>query len=132
MSLKLSVHLMPDNEGVVVFNCSGQKLRINRLNRVLQFVANLKHLSMAIDLAGKVDSCYELSDYLGLQWILNCTFKKGVVGLELWFQDHGFSDHLDTVFNWRGTADDFRNAVNFMIDKMGSYQFFKKPIYGQV
>ncbi|RZK80547.1 MAG: hypothetical protein EOO92_07455 [Pedobacter sp.] len=95
------------------------------MENALQFVANMKQLSMAIDLDARQDCAYQLSNWKGLQWVLNCTFKRGIVGLEMWFQNQGFDEPLNTVFDWRGKADEFRDAVNFMITKMGRYKFFK-------
>ncbi|MGY4383023.1 hypothetical protein ACVWYN_000042 [Pedobacter sp. UYP24] len=126
INLKLTAHLMPDNEGVMIFESARETLRINRLSNVLQFIATLKQLTKAIDLGGKQDCYHELINWKGLQWVLNCTFKRELVGLEIWYQKRGFSEQLKTGFNWQGKAGEFRDAVNGMIGSMGRYLFFKK------
>ncbi len=115
---------MPDNEGVIIFESASESIRINRLNNVLQFIATLKQLTMAIDLGGRQDCYQELKNWHGLQWVLNCTFKRELVGLEVWYQKRGFAEQLKTVFNWQGKAAEFRDAVNGMIERMGRYLYF--------
>jgi hypothetical protein len=117
---------MRNNEGMLTFKNHSQNAGINRLSNSLGFVGKMKHLSHAIDHYGTQDCAYELSNYKGLQWVLNCTFKKGIVALELWMQKFGFKDRLNTIFSWEGNSDEFRESINLMIDKAESYKYFSR------
>ncbi|MFP5082209.1 hypothetical protein [Pedobacter sp. JCM 36344] len=115
---------MPDNEGMLTFKNHGQNAHINRLSNSLGFVGKMKHLSHAIDHHGKQECAYELRDWKGFQWVLNCTFRKGIVALDLWMQKYGFKEQLKTIFSWEGNAEEFRESINLMIDKAESYKYF--------
>jgi hypothetical protein len=58
------------------------------------------------------------------QPVLNCTFKKGIVALDLWFQKYGFQEQLKTIFSWQGSAEEFRESINLMIYKADGYKYF--------
>lgn len=124
MSLRLIMHYAPQNKGLLIFKSLRHKLSINYLKNGLQFIANMKQLSMAVLQQGAKDCAYELCNDKGKEWILNCRLKKNMVDLEIWFQKHGFNEQLETVFNWQGQATEFIDAVNLMINKAGRYKFF--------
>lgn len=115
---------MPGNEGMLTFKNQRDCVRISRLSNSLRFMGNMKHLSHAIDHQGKQDCAYELTNWLGLQWVLNCTVKRGIVALDLWFQNLGFKEQLNTLFSWEGTGEELRESINLMIDGAGKYKYF--------
>jgi hypothetical protein len=125
INLLLSLDYMAGNEGMLTFKNHSQSARILRLVNSLSFIGNMKQLSHSIDHYGKQDCAYELTNWEGLQWVLNCTFKKGIVALDLWFQKFGFSDQLNTIFSWEGNGEEFRESINLMIDSAGKYKYFR-------
>jgi hypothetical protein len=121
--LLLNLYLMKHNLGSLVFKCGGVSARIDKLCDALQFVGRMKQLSMAIDSGADQDCAYRLNNLKGLAWILYCRFAKGIVALELWLEKLGFNEGLVVPFEWRGSVEGFRHAVNRMIEKMGPYRF---------
>ena len=124
INLLLSLKYLKGNEGMLAFKTKFDSARIARISNSLGFVGNMKQLSHSIDNEGKQDSAYELTNWEGLQWVLNCTFKKGIVALDLWFQKYGFQEQLKTIFSWQGSADEFRQSINLMIHKAEGYKYF--------
>lgn len=121
--LLLELFLNRKNYGKLVFKATGQILRLDKLENALPFVASLHQLTKAIDAGAKQDCGYELKDHNGKAWLLECKFVKGLVDLQLWFQNLGFNERLETLFNWRGTAEEFVKAVKMMIERMPRYRF---------
>ena len=126
INILMNLNYRSGNEGMLSFKNHGDCLRISRLSNILGFVGNMKQLSKAIHNYGKQDCAYELTNWEGLQWILNCTFKKGVVALDIWFQKLGFSEQLNTAFTWQGNALEFGESIDLMIEKAGPYNFFRR------
>jgi len=126
IDLLVSLHHMPDNEGLLILRNNSERIQMNRLTNSLQFMGNMKQLSQAIIQEGKQDCAYELTSWKGVEWILNCTFKKGVVALDVWFQQSGFQDQLDTIFSWQGKALEFRDSIALMIENAGRYKYFAR------
>jgi hypothetical protein len=126
INLLLSLSYRTGNEGILYFKTEGKSLRINRLSNILGFVGNMKQLSQAIHSYGKQDCAYEMTNWQGLQWVLNCTFKKGFVALDIWFQKMGFSEELNTAFSWQGNALEFGETIDLMIEKAGPYKYFRR------
>jgi hypothetical protein len=125
IDLLISLHHLPDNEGLLILRNNSERIEMNRLTNSLQFLGNMQLLSQAIILEGKQDCTYELTSWKGLQWVLNCTFKKGVVALDVWLQQLGFQDQLNTIFSWEGKALQFRDSVALMIKSAGKYKYFR-------
>jgi hypothetical protein len=125
IDLLLSLHHLPDNEGLLILRNNSERIEMNRLTNSLQFLGNMQLLSQAIIQEGKQDCTYELTSWKGLQWVLNCTFKKGVVALDVWLQQLGFQDQLHTIFSWEGKALQFRDSVALMIKSAGKYKYFR-------
>jgi len=125
IDLLLSLHHLPDNEGLLILRNNSERIEMNRLTNSLQFLGNMQQLSQAIIQEGKQDCTYELTSWKGLQWVLNCTFKKGVVALDVWLQQRGFQDQLNTIFSWEGKALQFRDSVALMIKSAGKYKYFR-------
>lgn len=121
--LLLNLYLMKNNLGSLVFKNGDISARIERLCDTLQFAGKMKQLSMAIETGANQDCAYQLVNAKGSEWVLACRFTKGIVALELWFQQLGFNERVASPFNWQGTMVEFRDAVNRMIDKMGRYRF---------
>jgi hypothetical protein len=126
IDLLLSLHYMPDNEGLLIFRNNKDRIEMSRLTNSLQFLGNMQQLSQAIIQEGKQDCTYELTSFKGLQWVLDCTYKKGVVALDVWLQQFGFQDQLDTIFSWQGKAMEFRDSVALIIKNAGKYKYFAK------
>lgn len=112
-NLKLDIYFNRGNLGMLTLKNGYVLNRIHRLYDALAFVANMKQLSMAIDTGAGQHCAYPLQNSRGLELILNCRFVKEVVSLEIWKTD----------FSWRGTATEFRKAVNKMIERMPKYRF---------
>jgi hypothetical protein len=125
IDLLISLHHLPDNEGLLILRNNSERIEMNRLTNSLQFLGNMQHLSQAIIQEGNQDCTYELTSWKGLQWVLNCTFKKGVVALDIWLQQLGFQDQLHTIFSWEGKALQFRDSVALMIKSAGKYKYFR-------
>ena len=125
-SLLLSLSYMPNNESRLGFRSKDDSARIGRLSNALGFIGNMKQLIHAIDHQGRQDCAYELKNWEGLQWVLNCKLTKGIVALDLWFQNFGFEEQLTTIFSWQGNTQEFRDSINHMIDRAGHYKYFKK------
>lgn len=121
--LLLELHFNAQNYGKLVLKTAGQLFRLERLENALRLVASLHQLSKAIDAGTSKDCGYELKDRNGKEWLLECKFIKGLVDLQLWFQNLGFNERLETLFNWRGPAEDFVKAINGMIERMPRYRF---------
>lgn len=125
IDLLLSLHHLPNNEGLLIFRNNSERIEMSRLTNSLQFLGNMQQLSQAIIQHGKQNCTYELNSWKGLQWVLNCTFKKGVVALDVWLQHLGFQDQLNTIFSWEGKALQFRDSVALMIKSAGKYKYFR-------
>lgn len=125
IDLLLSLRHLPENEGLLILRNNSERIEMSRLTNSLQFLGNMQQLSQAIIQAGKQDCTYELTSWKGLQWVLNCTFKKGVVALDVWLQQLGFQDQLHTIFTWEGKALQFRDSVALMIKNAGKYKHFR-------
>ncbi|MBB5438018.1 MULTISPECIES: hypothetical protein [Pedobacter] len=116
---------MKDNLGSLVLKYGDVSARIDRMCAALQFAGRMKQLIMAIDTGASQDCAYRLTNLKGLEWILNCRVVKGMVALELWLEKLGCNERLVVPFDWRGSVEEFRNAINRMIDRMPAYQFYR-------
>ena len=121
--LSLELYFNQQNLGKLVLKTAGQLLRLERLENTLPFVASMHQLSKAIDAGARKDSCYELRDKSGKEWLLECRLISGLVDLQLWFEKLDWSGHLEGLFNWRGSKDEFTGAVKALIEKMPTYRF---------
>lgn len=121
--LLLQIHFNIDNRGSLILKKAGMSARINDLLAPLTFVANMKQLSLAMDSGARQNCAYEIKNGEGLEWVLACRFAKGIVALELWFQKFGFSEQLDTLFSWEGTAKEFGRSVSKLVERLPVYRF---------
>lgn len=121
--LLLELHFNAQNCGKLVLKSPDQFFRLEKLDNALPFVASLHQLTKAIDAGARKDCGYELKDRNGKEWLLECKFIKGLVDLQLWFQNLSFNEGLETLFNWRGTAQEFVKAVNGMVERLPKYRF---------
>nr|WP_121272155.1 hypothetical protein [Pedobacter schmidteae] len=119
--LLLDLYLMKNREVSLVLKSGYTSARIERFCNALQFVGRMKQLSKAIDTGANQDCAYELRNFKGLEWILACRFAKGVVALELWFEQLGFCEKLEMPFDWKGSAQEFRDAVDRMIRRLPKF-----------
>ncbi|MDR6786497.1 hypothetical protein ABIE26_005316 [Pedobacter africanus] len=122
-TLLLELFFNRQNYGKLVFKAAGQILRLDKLSNVLPFVASLHQLSKAIDTGAHQDCGYELKAVNGTEWLLDCKFARGIVDLQLWFHKLGFNERLETLFDWRGTAAEFGDAVKRLIERLPKYRF---------
>ena len=121
--LSLELYFNQQNLGKLVLKTAGQLLRLERLENTLPFVASMHQLIKAIDAGARKESCFELRDKSGKEWVLECRLISGLVDLQLWFEELNWSGHLEGLFNWRGSKDDFTGAVQGLLTRMPRYRF---------
>jgi hypothetical protein len=107
----LNIYRMKDKQGCLVFKSTGKPYKIFNITEVLPFAGWMKQLSMAIDTGAGQDCKHHLFNADGLEHQLICKFVQEVVALELWVLER-------LKFSWKGTAKDFKAAVDRMISKL--------------
>jgi hypothetical protein len=113
--LLLTVYKMEEKQVCLAFKSTDKLYKIYHFMEVLPFAGCMKQLSVAMDTgASQKLYVYRLCCADGLEYGLQCSFEKGVVVLELWFKEQ-------VKFNWRGTAKEFRVAVDRMVLRLPLY-----------
>lgn len=120
--LTLNIHFIPGNRGSLVFKkteegCGQTTFRINRLCNALGFMGSMKQLIMGIAWGGEQHSFYPLRNDAGRECFLYCRTEAGQIRIEVCSVPDG-----EPVFEWKGSVEGFRNAVEGMIAER--YLFF--------
>lgn len=122
--LTLGINFKSNNRGTFTLGVGEKVHNIKGIVNILRLVGNLKQLEKAIETGASQDCGYEIQDVHGMEYLLNCKACNGVVELRLWFQGFGFSEQADCWFDWKGGKEQFKAAVNEMIEKAGRYEGF--------
>ena len=116
--LVLNIYRINDRRGCLVAVTKGKKpLKILNIPEPLHFVGWMKQLSMAVNTGAEQNCKYDLNEIGYAERQLKCRFAGGVVSLEIWFK------HLVRL-QWKGTAYEFADAVNWMIARLP--KFFRR------
>lgn len=122
--LTLNIHFMKGNRGNLVLKKNRENddyvsFRINRLCGALNFVGSMKQLLMGIESGGEQHCFYPLRNDRGRGWFLYCRTDSGQIVIAVCGVPEG-----DALFEWEGSVEEFRNAVEGMIAGAGRYEFF--------
>ncbi|MDR6785243.1 hypothetical protein ABIE26_003942 [Pedobacter africanus] len=110
--LLMMIYRMNDRQGCLMLQLQGKKpCKIIRILEPLYLVGWIKQLSVAIDTGADQDCTHQLKCEDGRERRLKCRFAKEIVALEFFFKQQ-------LRFNWKGTAHEFRTAVDRMIAKL--------------
>jgi hypothetical protein len=113
--LLLNIYLMNEKRVCLAFKSTDRMYKVVNLREALPFVGCIKQLSLAIDTGARQKPyTYPLCCADGLERLLKCSFVQEVVALELWFKER-------LKFYWRGTAKEFRAAVDGMVLRLPKF-----------
>ncbi|MNY51319.1 hypothetical protein D3C86_1868950 [compost metagenome] len=112
------IYRMDNLQGCLMLQLQGKKpCKILRILEPLTFAGWIKQLSVAIDTGADQDCGHDFICEDGRERRLKCRFVQEIVALEFFFKQQ-------LRFNWRGTAHEFRTAVDRMIATLPKFFSF--------